>query len=429
MSSHQRRGQDGDQDQDWPAGYYLPAAQDWPGAERPTDERPAVAADRWDYDFDDSEDSGSFRVSAIENGGYRGPSGEAISLADEAGLTSADTDPGAAADTYSGGRGRHSAAEGDWPGHPGATHLGGTTPGGRAGAGRSPSGTAPGPVVPGGPPRRGPAPGGGRPGARRGRPGLRIMLSLAAVAVVVIGVGAYAMFRASHPRSLAARPASASSACAVAASSGGSSVECDPASPAAGGSAGASSGTPGKSPSPKAGKHAASHRPKPHPSASTHPASPRPSPAPSSTAPTTSTASAIAQVMSLINKARAQAGLPAYTLLSGLDTSAQRHTETMEDGCGLSHQCPGEAPLGLRITEAGVLWTSAGENIGEGGPVSDTKAAIASMAAQLTQDMLNEKPPNDGHRENILSSSFTHIGICVLRDSHGTVWMTQDFAN
>ena len=56
-------------------------------------------------------------------------------------------------------------------------------------------------------------------------------------------------------------------------------------------------------------------------------------------------------------------------------------------------------------------------------------AAIAKMAVALTQDMLNEKPPDDGHRRNILSSSFTHIGIAVVRDSSGTVWLTQDFSN
>jgi uncharacterized protein YkwD len=101
----------------------------------------------------------------------------------------------------------------------------------------------------------------------------------------------------------------------------------------------------------------------------------------------------------------------------------------MADGCGLSHQCPGEAPLGDRETAAGVDWTSAGENIGEGGPVADTDAAIAQMAVGLTQSMLNEQPPDDGHRLNILSSSFTHIGIAVYRDSSGTVWLTQDFSN
>ena len=47
--------------------------------------------------------------------------------------------------------------------------------------------------------------------------------------------------------------------------------------------------------------------------------------------------------------------------------------------------------------------------------------------------MLNEKPPDDGHRLNILSASYTHIGIAVYRASSGknagTVWLTQDFSN
>ena len=101
----------------------------------------------------------------------------------------------------------------------------------------------------------------------------------------------------------------------------------------------------------------------------------------------------------------------------------------MAAGCGLSHQCPGEPPLGTRENDAGVTWTSAGENIGEGGPVPGDPTAIAQMALGLTQDMLNEQPPDDGHRLNILSSSFQIIGIAVYRDSSGTVWMTQDFAN
>ena len=135
------------------------------------------------------------------------------------------------------------------------------------------------------------------------------------------------------------------------------------------------------------------------------------------------------QVLALINQARAQAGLPAYTISSGLDTSAARHTSVMAGGCGLSHQCPGEPALGARESAAGVHWTAAGENIGEGGPVAGTSAAITQMAAGLTQSMLDEKPPDDGHRLNILSSAFTHIGISVYRDSSGTVWMTQDFSN
>jgi len=135
------------------------------------------------------------------------------------------------------------------------------------------------------------------------------------------------------------------------------------------------------------------------------------------------------QVLALINQARAQAGLARYSLSSRLGRSAGAHNALMAAGCGLSHQCPGELPLGTRETDADVSWTSAGENIGQGGPVPDTSAAIAQMALALAQDMLNEKPPDDGHRLNILSSSFQIIGIAVFRDSSGTVWMTQDFAN
>ena len=135
------------------------------------------------------------------------------------------------------------------------------------------------------------------------------------------------------------------------------------------------------------------------------------------------------QVLALINQARSAAGLPPLTITAGLESSASAHNLTMAGGCGLSHQCPAEPDLGTRETAAGVVWSACGENIGEGGPVADTNAAIAQMAVGLTQDMLNEKPPDDGHRRNILSSSFTHIGIAIYLDSSGTVWLTQDFSN
>ena len=180
------------------------------------------------------------------------------------------------------------------------------------------------------------------------------------------------------------------------------------------------------------------HHRKPSPRMTATTAAPPPSPAsPSATAadpvgsaplPAGSPAAA-GRVLAVINQARAQAGLAAYTISSGLDTSAARHNAVMAGGCGLSHQCPGEPDLGARETAAGVAWTAAGENIGEGGPVADSGAAIAQMAVGLTQSMLGEKPPDDGHRLNILSSAFTHVGIAVYRDSSGTVWMTQDFSN
>src|SRR6266542_2584914 len=180
-----------------------------------------------------------------------------------------------------------------------------------------------------------------------------------------------------------------------------------------------------------AGRHRArrsGHRSPSPPPPPAHTAPPSPSP-PAASPPGDQQGGAAAQVLALINQARAQAGLPAYTLSTGLGRSSAAHNSMMASGCGLSHQCPGEPSLGARETDAGVHWTSAGENIGEGGPVADTDSAVAQLAVTITQDMLNERPPDDGHRLNILSSAFHHIGITVLWSDSGTVWMTQDFSD
>ena len=138
---------------------------------------------------------------------------------------------------------------------------------------------------------------------------------------------------------------------------------------------------------------------------------------------------AAAQVLALINQARAAAGLPALTVTAGLDASSSAHNLLMAGGCGLSHQCPGEPALGDRETAAGVRLDRRRREHRRGRPGGRHTAAIAQMAVGLTQSMLNEQPPDDGHRLNILSSTFTHIGIAVYRDGSGTVWLTQDFSN
>ncbi|GIF21709.1 hypothetical protein Ate02nite_44390 [Paractinoplanes tereljensis] len=100
----------------------------------------------------------------------------------------------------------------------------------------------------------------------------------------------------------------------------------------------------------------------------------------------------------------------------------------MAGGCGLSHQCSGEAGLGDRFTAAGVSWSSAGENIGQGN-ASNTEASIITAANGLTDLMLAEVAPNDGHRKNLLNTGFKRIGLAVTRDANGKVWFTQDFVN
>jgi uncharacterized protein YkwD len=187
-------------------------------------------------------------------------------------------------------------------------------------------------------------------------------------------------------------------------------------------------GGPSSAPSSSAPSSSSPSSPARSSSPASSPPSASASPSVSSPAGATSGDAAV-QVLALINQARSSAGLAPLTVTAGLDSSASTHNSTMASGCGLSHQCPGEPDLGARETAAGVHWTAAGENIGEGGPVANSTSSIAQMAVALTQSMLNEKPPNDGHRQNILSTSFTHIGIAVFRDSSGTVWLTQDFSN
>jgi uncharacterized protein YkwD len=133
-------------------------------------------------------------------------------------------------------------------------------------------------------------------------------------------------------------------------------------------------------------------------------------------------------VLGHINDARARAGLPAFTFSADLSKASALHNQLMIDGCGLSHQCPGEGGIGERFSAQGVQWTAAGENIGVGSSGS-SNAAIIQAANGLTDSMLAETPPNDGHRKNLLSSSFKRIGLSVVRDGSGSTWLTQDFVN
>lgn len=158
----------------------------------------------------------------------------------------------------------------------------------------------------------------------------------------------------------------------------------------------------------------------------TAPTSAKPKPTPR---PPARQSSAEDQVLAVINKARADQGLAPLVRTDGLNRSSSAHTKAMLSGCGLSHDCAGEPDLGGRESAAGVSWGAAGENIGQGGATPGSASGVCDTAVRLTNSMLAEKPPNDGHRANILSTSFHHIGISVLQDASGSVWLTQDFSD
>ena len=127
-------------------------------------------------------------------------------------------------------------------------------------------------------------------------------------------------------------------------------------------------------------------------------------------------------MLSTLNSERASHGLPALTSNAKLVTSAHRHNLAMADANTLSHQLPGEAGLGARISAAGYSWSAVGENI-----AYNSNRSQAGVLA-LQQAMYNETAPNDGHRRNILSSTFKEVGVDVIDDPvHGKVWLVTDF--
>jgi uncharacterized protein YkwD len=189
----------------------------------------------------------------------------------------------------------------------------------------------------------------------------------------------------------------------------------DPASPSP-----SATSSPNPTPTPSARRTSrAPVKPKPRRTTTAPPSAPRP--------PATGDA-VLDAVLNHINQARAGAGLPAYTLSTSLSKASALHNQRMIDGCGLQHQCSGESGIGDRFSAQGVRWTAAGENIGFGSSGSG-RSAMIDTANGLTDSMLAEKPPNDGHRKNLLSGTFKRIGLSVVRDGNGRVWMTQDFVN
>lgn len=197
------------------------------------------------------------------------------------------------------------------------------------------------------------------------------------------------------------------------------------------------SGTPGDS-SPSASPSASAQRPRlsggtPRAATGTtsspKPRSAKPSPRRTTRAPAADTGSPELAVLARINEARADEGLGAVRMDSQLVAAAHAHNLRMADGCGLSHQCDGESGIGDRISAQGVQWSSVAENVGTGGPVDDDDSGQTDMAVGLTDSMLAEVPPDDGHRKNILNPGLSRIGIDVIRDENGTVWLTHDFAN
>lgn len=187
-------------------------------------------------------------------------------------------------------------------------------------------------------------------------------------------------------------------------------------------------GEPAQAPAggPGAGPSASPPAPKPAPPKPRPVPKPKPKPKPRPPVPPATDGSVGAKLLVYINTKRAANGLYAYKVSPGLVRSATLHSQCMAAEQRLSHLCNGEKPIGERFI--GVPWRGASENAGQEN-ASNTTASILAAVERSTDAMLGEAPGNDGHRKNLLSNSSKLIGIGVVRDSRGKIWLTQDFVN
>ncbi|WP_396327201.1 CAP domain-containing protein [Hydrogenoanaerobacterium sp.] len=119
------------------------------------------------------------------------------------------------------------------------------------------------------------------------------------------------------------------------------------------------------------------------------------------------------RVVELVNKERTSRGLSALTANSKLSDVATLKSQDMADLNYFDHTSPTYGSPFDMMKQFGISYTAAGENIAMGQPTPE----------KVMEGWMN----SDGHRKNILSSSFTQIGVGVVKNSNGQYIWTQMF--
>jgi uncharacterized YkwD family protein len=119
------------------------------------------------------------------------------------------------------------------------------------------------------------------------------------------------------------------------------------------------------------------------------------------------------RVIALVNQERAAAGLSPLAESSALNKVATAKSQDMADHNYFSHTSPTYGSPFEMLGQFGISYRSAGENIAMG----------QSTPEQVMDDWMN----SSGHRANILNSSYTQIGVGIVRNAAGRYIWTQTF--
>lgn len=112
------------------------------------------------------------------------------------------------------------------------------------------------------------------------------------------------------------------------------------------------------------------------------------------------------QVINLTNNERKKNGLPPLQADGSLSKVAQTKSNDMEAKHYFSHTSPTYGSPFDMMRDFGISYKSAGENIAMGQPTA--------------QEVVNAWMNSEGHRKNILSASYTNIGVGF--NSKGNYW-------
>ena len=122
-----------------------------------------------------------------------------------------------------------------------------------------------------------------------------------------------------------------------------------------------------------------------------------------------------AELITLANQQRTAAGLAPLVEHPSLATAAQGQSMDQARRDTMSHAGSNGSNAGQRIAFMGFRWSSWGENVAAGQPTSG--------------DVMDAWMNSPGHRANILSPSFTVIGVAAVASADGTIYWTMDLAS
>jgi uncharacterized protein YkwD len=133
----------------------------------------------------------------------------------------------------------------------------------------------------------------------------------------------------------------------------------------------------------------------------------------------TQTAVLASLVLQYTNDARVQKNLPPLAYNALLQRVAQDHSLDMLTQNYFDHTDKNGCSPSCRISNAGYVWQSVGENIHE---MSGYNLAPEDTAHKIVNDWLNSPE----HRDNLLSARYTEVGIGIAGQG-STIYTTADY--